>query len=370
VQELRENNCGRVRSLLGDLVNCHVCIDGVLEGQNPGAVYVDDSVAPQTVLLIGPEGTYLGGDSPATAQVTALKDLVTDLMYRQGIDVLWIACDPAWESRLVDMLPWPPLHQPRQHYICTALALDWHACMPTGFAVRPITQELLDYPSLDIPDHVHDWMEGNWGSTGDFLAHGFGFVTVDEVHNRVASWSLCDCTGGGVCEIGIHTHPEYRRRGLATITAAAAVDHALTHGFRSVGWHCNAENAGSRRTALKVGFVWERDYVHHICFRSEAVHWTEAARLQEVHGDHRAAADLYTRADAAEDQPVWGYYIPFYAACAFARLGDYPAAWNWLHRAAARGFDDLDCLQTNEALDPMKTTAEWAALVQMIAEIR
>ncbi|MBZ0289874.1 MAG: GNAT family N-acetyltransferase [Anaerolineae bacterium] len=358
----------RTRPLLSDLAPYNVSIAGVLEGNNPGTVYVDNPIMPHVVLLIGPEGSFLAGSSPSAAQISALKDLITDLMEHQGFEALWLDCRPAWGSRLVDILPWPPLQQPRRHYVCTSLTLDWRSQVPEGFRVQSVTRELLDRAGLDIPDHLYDWMQNNWGSTDAFLARGFGFVTVDVTAERVVSWSLCDCIGDGVCEIGIHTRPEYRQRGFAAITVAAAVDHALANGFRAVGWHCHAENTASWRTALRVGFVWERDYVNHVCFRSEAVHWAEAGRLQAAQGNYQAAADIYIRADTAEDQPVWGAYIPFHAACMFAQMGDYPTAWHWLNRAAARGFDDVIRLQSSDALIPLRTTNAWATLIETITQ--
>lgn len=264
MQRLLNDDQGHVHALLGDLVTYHVSIDSVLAGHNPGAVYVDDPAAPQIILLFGPEGSYLGGAAPSAAQVAILREFVADLVRQYGIDELWLDCTSAWDGRLDELLPGAPTRLARQHYVCTALALDWRAQVPDGYAVLPITPELLARPDLDIPDHVHGWMRGNWGSTADFLAHGFGCVTIDEARTRLASWSLCDCAGGDACEIGIRTHPDYLRRGLAALTAAAAVDHALASGYRTVGWHCNADNIASRRTALKVGFMWERDYVHRI----------------------------------------------------------------------------------------------------------
>jgi RimJ/RimL family protein N-acetyltransferase len=365
---LPREDYSRVRPLLRSLAQYHVSIDGVLAGHNPGVVYVDNLSGPQVALLIGPEGTYLGGATPTAEQVRALRQLLADLMHNADLDALWLDCDAGWDAHLPDMLPWPPLEQARQHYVCTHLAWDWRTHVPAGFTVLPITADLLNRPDLDVPDHIHEWIENNWGSTGQFLAHGFGLVTVDEAQRRVVSWSLCDCNGGDACEIGIHTHPDYRRRGLAALTTAAAVDHALTHGFQSVGWHCHAENTGSRRTALKVGFAWERDYVHRVCLRSEAIHWAEGGRMAEVRGDYRAAADLYVRAAAASDQPDWRAHIPYFAACMFAQIEDYPAAWEWLHRAAALGFADQERLQANAVFDPLKSTVEWTALLETISQ--
>ncbi len=359
----------RVRPLLGDLVDYHVAIDGVLQGHNPGAVYADDPAAPQVVFITGPEGAYLGGTVPPAAQRPALKAFLGERLAVLGD--LWLAVMPAWDEHLADLFPRAPLRQPRQHYVCTQVMLDWRARLPDNMIVQPITGDLIADPSVELPEHVHDWMEDNWASTDNFLARGFGFVTIDEEHNRVASWSLCDCVShdtprGNTCEIGIHTDPAYRERGLAAITASAAVEHALAHGFQSVGWHCHLENIGSRRTALKVGFSWERDYVHHVSFHSEAIHWAEAGRMQEVNGKFSAAAAHYARAAEAADQPPWSSYIPVYAAGAYARAGDHAAAWEWLHRATACGFADGDYLAQNAAFDPLKTSAEWLALLSTI----
>ncbi|MCC6804789.1 MAG: GNAT family N-acetyltransferase [Anaerolineae bacterium] len=344
----------------------NLSIIGVLTWNNPGTVYVDQPDMPHVVLVMSPEGSYLAGDAPSADQVSSVKNQVVDLMENDAIEALWLTCDPAWQLVLDECLPRPPLRVPRQHYVCTTPAFDWRSYVPEGFAVHRIDQALLARADLTIPDHVHDWIESNWGTREDFFARGFGFVTETLDIHKVVSWSLCDCIGDHACEIGIHTHPDYRRQGLAALTSAAAVDYALAQGLSMVGWHCSTDNIGSQYTALRVGFTLERDYVSFAAFRREAVHWSEAGRSQEVIGDSRAAAEYYIRADACGDKPAWGHYIPFYAACAFAKLGDYDSAWTWLHRAVAQGFDDMDTLQSVAALTPMRATPAWNSLLQSI----
>lgn len=368
MQKLSEQDYVRARPLLDDLREYNVSIDGVLNGFNPGAVYVDNPVDPQVVLLTSPEGTYLAGKVPTPQQVSALKTLIADLMVKHDFEIIWLQCSAVWERHLTELLPLPPLHFARQHYVCTAVALDWRAFVPAAFSVQPVSSTLLSRPALIIPEHLHDWMQGNWESTAAFLQHGFGMVTEDQTAHKVVSWSLCDCIGAEACEIGIQTDPAYRRRGLAAVTAAAAAAHALAQGFRLVGWHCNADNAGSRHTALKVGFVLEREYFCHAAFRSAAVHWAEAGHLQLAQGNYAAAADLFVRAAGAGEQPDWGHYIPFYAACMFARLGDYPAAWQWLHQAVDRGFGDHSALAQSAALEPLKADSAWTALLERVTQ--
>ncbi|MBX0331372.1 GNAT family N-acetyltransferase [Oscillochloris sp. ZM17-4] len=82
---------------------------------------------------------------------------------------------------------------------------------------------------------------------------GFGFALFDG--SEPVSWCLADCAVDARCEIGIHTHPDYRRRGLATIVVAATIAHALAAGYDEVGWHCSEDNQGSQGVAEQVGFT-------------------------------------------------------------------------------------------------------------------
>lgn len=90
------------------------------------------------------------------------------------------------------------------------------------------------------------------------MRDGFGAAAVAD--GAVVSWSLADCVLGDRAEIGIHTAPAHRRRGLAAAVAARAVTVARARRIREVGWHCNEDNFGSRRTAESVGFRLEREY--------------------------------------------------------------------------------------------------------------
>jgi len=239
----------------------HLTSAAVLDGNSPGRVLVDNPGQPRTAFMLSPEGCYLAGDPDNQVFNSAWHDAVV-LRRELGEDVkvLFLIVHPdGWRQRLSSLLDPHSLEEMnRRHYVCRALRCDWRAHLPDGYTVRRIDRSLLDAARLTVPDHVLGWMENNWGSVDRFLRGGFGFVTVSA--GEIVSWSLTDCVSGDACEIGIRTVPAQRRRGLATITAAAAVEHALSHGFTAVGWHCPEDNLGSIGTAEKVGFHRERDY--------------------------------------------------------------------------------------------------------------
>ncbi len=216
--------------------------------------------------MFSPEGCYLAGNSDHGAFNHALREaLHGKQLFDEPIEALCFICaSESWEKQLAVVIhPHQPIQIPRRHYICRELKYDWRVNIPDGFAVHRIDEALLNRPGLEIPRHIKGWMVNNWGATADFLQRGFGFVTLHEDADdavRVVSWSLADCRSGDACEIGIHTAEQYRRRGLAALTAAATVEYALSNGFSTVGWQCSENNLGSTGTAEKVGFERERDY--------------------------------------------------------------------------------------------------------------
>ncbi|MBI5959582.1 MAG: GNAT family N-acetyltransferase [Chloroflexi bacterium] len=240
----------------------NISIGAAVDGTCPGWAWADDLDQPGAALLITSEGTYLAGRVDHPAFCSGLRRVVDDTLFREWeFRALWVGCVDRWLPHWDALFARPRTEIERQHYVCTAVRYDWRAALVPGYGVRRVDQSLLDTPGITIPDHLMGWMKGNWGSLENYMARGFGFCTLHD--QRVVSWSVADAVSGDQCEIGIQTDPEYRQRGLAAITVAACVQYALTQGYAAVGWHCNADNEGSQRTALRVGFVKERDYVFH-----------------------------------------------------------------------------------------------------------
>ncbi len=236
----------------------------VLDGASPGRVWVDDVRQPRTAFMASPEGCFLTGNAGNEATNQALNELIVGNLLHRYDAIVVVPQPDGWERNIEGVLKGcRAIQEERRHYRLDRLRLDWRAALPPGFAVERIDADLLSRPGLAIPDHITDWMVSNWESVDGFLRNGFGFCTVHG--DRIVSWSLADCIVGDACEIGIHTTEDHRRQGLGALTAAAAADHALSHGLSEIGWHCHESNYGSRGVAEKVGFVHDRDYVHYLC---------------------------------------------------------------------------------------------------------
>jgi GNAT superfamily N-acetyltransferase len=254
-----------VLPLFADLTY-HLSISAVLRGTMPGRVLADDDQLPGTVLVSSPEGNYLASAGPiGDAERSAGRALVQHLAGDETD--IGLFATPNWEQHAESLVPGVHYARfPRRHYALSALAGAWYEHIPSSLVLHPLNAAILARPDLQ-GHHIQRWATGNWGSTEAFLTRGFGFALFDG--SEPVSWCLADCAVDARCEIGIHTHPAYRRRGLATIVVAATVAHALAAGYHEVGWHCSEDNQGSQGVAEKVGFTLTHRF-HALGWRFEA----------------------------------------------------------------------------------------------------
>ena len=123
--------------------------------------------------------------------------------------------------------------------------------------------------------------------------------------NQLVSWCIADCTSGPECEIGIRTRPDYRRQGLASLTAAATVDYCLSHGFTKIGWHTDDDNLGSIGVAENVGFVRAKDYQQYYCMFDEAIHFAETGYRQFQAEQYSKVIESFDEAFKKKEMPNW-----------------------------------------------------------------
>jgi RimJ/RimL family protein N-acetyltransferase len=105
--------------------------------------------------------------------------------------------------------------------------------------------------------NLKTWV-GTWTSRGRFMEQGIAVGAFDR--DRLVAWAITDRVSGKRSELGVYVHPGFRRRGLATLTTAAAVEICLHCGMQQIGWHCGSDHVASRRIAEAVGFTFRHEY--------------------------------------------------------------------------------------------------------------
>lgn len=376
IYELKKADYAKVRELFQPLAY-QVIGSALLDGNRLGKVFVDDPDRPKSALLYSVEfWCFLVGDPDNEAFNQSLNTILFDGTLDRNPPVLLMVCHPhdGWKQQLDAILaPRQPLYAPRQHHLCRELTHDWRAALPDGFTVQRLDKALLEQPGLKVPEDIPNWLK-EWGSIDVYLAKGFGFVTLHE--DEIVAWSLIDGICDDTCEAGIYTAEAYQRRGLGAVTTAALVEHALSNGLTQVSWQCASTNTASIRTAAKVGFEKQRDYLMiHVLTDAEA----NQKRVQSFVGYFREDAEQALQAGAYWDATIYmdqaldlqetpeaGDY--FLSARAWTGRGDEDRGWQDLNNAVDQGWDQTDDTRNCQEFAAFYGRDDWADLLERIGQ--
>jgi RimJ/RimL family protein N-acetyltransferase len=283
MQPLSIDQASKIAPLFQRLMHSQPMCTAVLEGIYPGRVYVDNLAQPRTALLT----TYIESEAQGTWCFLA-GEPINDVFNRSlnaaifshqiiagNTPILFFTCDPDdWGGQMdAVMTPRPPIWIPRYHFVSQRVGFDWRAALPTGFTVEPMSEDLHRLPGLQMPEDVATTLL-KWKTMTDPRFMDFGFVILDHTRPQlaIASWATVDFIAAGAGDLGFFTRPDYRRAGLGTIAASAALEHGFAIGLQQVNWTCDAGNPGSVLTAGKLGLERMEDYHQAVLIMNEKNH--------------------------------------------------------------------------------------------------
>jgi RimJ/RimL family protein N-acetyltransferase len=345
----------------------HLAALAVLENQVPGSVFVDQPHEPEAVMVVTGRRYYLAGNSRNSRfNQQVRRHFITDI-YPQAVEARQSAFTlnypgTDWEPVIASVLQGKhPIQDRRLYYEMRKPAPDWRGQVPPGFEMRQLDATLLRESGLEHYDHLLEEMQSESPSIEHFLKHCFGFCLVGEA--AIAAWCLSEYNLDGRCEVGIETMQPYRRRGFATLTACALIEHARLQGIERIGWHCWASNAASRATAESIGFNQVAEYPAFFAWFDAVINLAVNGNMRFAQADYQGAAEWYERALQAGGDQAWIFWN---AACANARLGAHQVALQRLREAFEHGFDDLERLQNSEHLENLHALPGWKTLLEQL----
>ncbi len=372
LQELKFQEFENVRSLF-DGFDYSLSIRAVLDGNNPGRIFVDDPKSPRLAFALTIEGYLLAGEHSDSALRESLRhffqnSLFTGKVYLDSNESITLAVHPqAWADYLPELIPTHEVETlQRYHYLCTELDYAWQDHLPDSYTVHRMDRFLLDGDLCDDPDGLIDpeMFRIAWGSLDNFLEYGAGFYITHG--STLVSRCSADCRSGDQIDLGVETSPAHRRKGLATTVTAAAVEYCFQKGYRKVGWHCNAINVGSWKTAEKVGFKRKREYTYYYYMRDPIDHLAELGWHYYQLGDHEKTRQYYERLFAARtENPDYYYYL---AASVWGEIKDAEKATQYLLAAAERGWSNLEHIKNDEDFRFLHGTPTWEKILERVAQ--
>ena len=370
--ELEPAEFGRARSLFRGF-DYSLSIHAAIEGNNPGRIFVDDPRHPRAGLALTVEGYLLAGDdhSPETRIAVARlfrERIFTGEVYVNGADSVSLAVHPeTWEARLPELIPTHEVEKlERYHYVCRALHFDWRSFLPQGYTVHRVDADLLNGTSVVFSSAMREWLnvEEEWWTLDNMLARGVSFVVVHD--GEVVTWCAPDCVADDRIAVGVITGRDHRRKGLAAVAVAATVEHCLSHGFRTLEWHCNARNVASWKTAEKVGFRRNREYAYYYYMCDPIDHLAERGWFVYLQGEYARAVQYYEQVFALRaENPDYYYHL---TASAWAHLGNREKALQYLLSAVDHGWRQAEWTKEQSEFAILHGIPEWDAVLARMSQ--
>ena len=232
----------------------------VLDGNNPGWVFVDKPDLPGAALVWaqGIEGFYLIGDANCAVFQNEL-DRFTDHALKPrlkelGITWLEISGDETWDAVIEKVYQGRSL-EISQQYVYT-LPADTR---PEYFQRKPviapeikrIDRELFGDLEIMSREFLFSKLNKFWGDAEAFMRGGFGYVLL--VNEEIISLCFSGFVAGNMHVIDIETKAAHQKKGYAEKVAQAYIADCIDRRFQPY-WDCMVENIASARLAEKLGF--------------------------------------------------------------------------------------------------------------------
>lgn len=270
IARLAPGDAARVRPLFRGL-DQHLAVRAMLAGETPAEIFADDPRDPQAALLLPwhRRRIYLAGDAGNQRFNQALAGLLARQLRPQDaapapVDLIVYYAPAAWEQTVAAIMPGATTIKALRHcYRLRELQVDWRRLIPAELTMRRVDWALLADRRLQNLDQLIAEIHSESHSIDDFLDNKLGFC-VQQGHALIG-WCLSEYNYGARCELGVETPAGERRRGIATLAAAATIEQAHALNITDIGWHCWADNLASIALARKLGFEQVDEYTVQRC---------------------------------------------------------------------------------------------------------
>ena len=265
IYELKKDEFYKVNHLLNKpLINLE--IKSVVEGYNPGWIFVDHEISPKTCMVWskGIKGFYFLGASDNESFNKNIYNYIMEVIRPRAkalaLDSFeFSGTSEAWDLSLRDIFKDFDLNISKQYvYEKDNITIkdDWQENLGDGFKLKKINRDLLmngDYNTDYVKAAIYEW----WESLDDFLNNGHGFCILS---NHLA---VCSCVTSfrseNTMESHIKTKETYRKKGLASLAVNAFLCECKKNKYQAY-WDCMEENYGSRALAEKFGYEKQWEY--------------------------------------------------------------------------------------------------------------
>ena len=235
MKKVNDTEYYRFSDRITDAAACTVYPMSVIEGIQSGDIYEDG----EDWLIWHTGGFAVVSDKCGTATLDFIHSLMTDSKNRR---LVLFSNDSGVREYFASK---PDIEIGKRYFFGYDSSREKEFRLPDGFAIKEMdAEDCGNIHGMVVPSFY-------WGSSG-FLSKGKGFcITHDD---EIVSWAFSAAVSSRELDIGVETDERFRGLGLAAAVASKLAEDTLSVG-RQPTWACSSENAASRKTAEKIGFV-------------------------------------------------------------------------------------------------------------------
>lgn len=252
--ELVLENFPKVASFFDKSIPNFPVVMAVIEGNNPGRIWVDRLDKPTTCLVMTKAGYSFLGKTENVNEFLILE-AIEILKANKPVKLIWEYNDsltPLFDAAGFTQIDRIQFNHPAiiNHDLTHIDAICRR--LPSSCEVKQIDANLLQ------KSNWLSFIKLIYGSEENFLTKGYGLALLQ--NGELISEAIACYIGGHYVETGSVTSEHFRNQGFATIIRAFLIKESLARNLQPAT-SCNADNIGSAKASMKLDYVEEKRYL-------------------------------------------------------------------------------------------------------------
>lgn len=240
----------------------NTAIESIYNYKNEARLFVDNLENPRSILILNSWAYYyLAGESGNEEFNASLVDFLQNDYFPECIrsnyntEFAFYPDTDLWCKRIEELFSHLELDKSGKTYFKyneKRFNKEWRNVIPEGFKVERISQEII--ATIDKNQEFIDYIKFAWTTVDKYFNKGLGYCALDD--KDFATICISVFASENEREVGIKTFSDFRRKGLAYVTACAYIEECLENDYTPV-WSCFSDNKVSVQLAEKLGYTIE-----------------------------------------------------------------------------------------------------------------
>ncbi|WP_281975377.1 GNAT family N-acetyltransferase [Halobacillus litoralis] len=259
IRELDKTEFYKCEKLMND--GGHLEVEAVIEGNNPGRIFVDHIDAPKTGLiwLGNHDGFFFIGDEENEIFNNQINDFIDEVVSPEAKKMrlknfIAIGNHSMWDKTIERIFDHRPMQKTNQNvYKLKSHYKDNNEpSIKRDYNVLKINKELFENKneSIDNIGFLHSKISEFWSYSDNFFQMGIGYCIVYQ--NKIVSICFTGFAAENVRGIDIETIEEHEGNKLGQKAAHCVVKDCVSKGMTPY-WDCEEANKPSNKIAENIG---------------------------------------------------------------------------------------------------------------------